>query len=159
MGNLIIRRAKEGELKIIQELNHQLFLHDEKFAGQFLNMNWSFEKVGEDYFKKRIEGEEGVCLVAEVDGEIVGYLAGGIIKTYSYRTVKKMSELENMLIKKEFRGRKIGERLFGEFAKWSKLQGAERIKVSAASENIRAINFYKKIEFTPYAVELEYEIE
>ena len=54
MDNLIIRRVKENELGIIQGLNHQLFLHDEKFTGQFLNMNWPFEKVGEDYFRKRI---------------------------------------------------------------------------------------------------------
>lgn len=159
MNNLIIRRAKEGELKIIQELNHQLFLHDEKCAGQFLNMNWPFEKTGEDYFRKRIEGEEGICLVAEADREIIGYLAGGIIEAPSYRTVRKMSELENMLVKEKFRGQKIGKKLFDEFVNWSKSQGMERIKVSAASDNSRAIKFYEKAGFMPYTVELEYEIK
>lgn len=159
MSNPIIRAAKEDELKIIQELNHQLFLHDDQFANQFLNMDWSFEKVGEDYFRKRIGGEEGVCLVAEVNGKIAGYLAGGIMQPYSYRTVKKMSELENMLVKEEFRGQKIGEKLFEEFANWSKSQNIERIKVSAASDNLGAIKFYEKVGFRSYATELEYEIK
>lgn len=158
MSDPIIRRAKEDELKIIQGLNHQLFLHDDQFANQFLNMDWSFEKGGENYFRKRISGEEGVCLVAEVNGKIVGYLAGGIMRPYSYRTVKKMSELENMLVKEEFRGQKIGEKLFEEFANWSKSQDIERIKVSTASDNLRAIKFYEKVGFMPFAAELEYEI-
>lgn len=156
MGGIIIRKAREDELKVVQELNHQLFLHDEKY-DPLLDMNWSFGKEGEDYFKKRIAGKNGVCFVAEIDGNIVGYLAGGMIKPYSYRTIKKQSELENTLVKEEFRGRGIGEKLFKEFIKWSQEQGAERIKVSASAENQRAIKFYERAGFTLYATELEYE--
>lgn len=158
MNDLIIRKAKEDELKIIQELNHQLFLHDKEYDS-FLNMNWPFEKIGEDYFKNKISGKDGVCFVAQINGEIVGYLAGGIIKPYSYRKIKKQSELENTLIKETFRGQGIGEKLFKEFVKWSKEQGAERIKVSASTDNTRAIKFYKRLSFTPCASELEFEIK
>lgn len=158
MDKVIIRKARREELKTIQELNHQLFLHDEKYDSQ-LDMNWSFEKKGEDYFRKRLKGGDGVCFVAETDGEIVGYLAGGIIEPYNYRTIKKQTELENTLVRENFRGRGIGEKLFNEFLKWSREQGAERIKVSASVDNSGAIKFYERAGFIPYAAELEYEIK
>ncbi len=156
--SVIIRKAKAEELKIIQELNHQLFLHDKEYDA-FLNMNWSFEKAGEDYFRDKISAEKGVCFVALTNGELVGYLAGGMIKPYQYRTIKKMSELENTLVKENFRGQGIGKKLFQAFVDWSKSQGAEKIKVSASADNMRAIKFYEKAGFIPYATELEYEIK
>jgi len=51
--DVIIRKAKEEELKLIQELNHQLFLHDQEYDS-LLDMKWPFGKVGEDYFRGRI---------------------------------------------------------------------------------------------------------
>lgn len=158
MNALIIRKAKIEELKIIQKLNHQLFLLEEKF-DPFLNMNWPFEKAGENFFKNRISGEKGVCFIAEFAGDIVGYLAGGLSDTYPYRTVKKIVELENTLIKDEFRGQGIGEKLFKKFVDWSRSMGAERIKVKASANNSRAIKFYERIGFAPYTSELEYEIK
>jgi diamine N-acetyltransferase len=158
VDTLIIRKAKIEELGAIQKLNHQLFLLEEKF-DPLLNMNWPFEKAGEDFFKNRVNEKKGVCFIAEFAGEIVGYLAGGLSDTYPYRTVKKIAELENILIKEEFRGQKIGEKLFIEFIDWSKSMGAERIKVKASTNNLGAIKFYERIGFTPYTSELEYEIK
>lgn len=157
MDNLIIRKAREGELKSVQELNQELFVHDEEF-DPLLNIDWPFEKSGEEYFKDKISGKEGVCFVAEVDKEIVGYLVGGMMKTYSYRKIKKQSELENILVKENFRGQRLGEKLFQEFIKWSKEKGVDRIKVCAYSQNHGAINFYKRIGFVPYEINLEYEV-
>jgi diamine N-acetyltransferase len=158
MNTLIIRKAKIEELEIIQKLNYQLFLLEKKFDS-LLNMNWPFGKAGKDFFKKRINDKTGACFVAELNGEIVGYLAGSLAKTYSYRTIKKVTELENTLIKEEFRGQGIGEKLFEKFADWSKSMGVQRIKVSASTSNMRAIKFYEKVGFIPYTSELEYEIK
>jgi len=158
MNDLIVRKAEENELSIVQELNHQLFVHDEKFDS-LLKMNWPLEKEGADYFKDKISGKDGVCFVAEMKGEIVGYLAGLMIEPHSYRTVKKMSELDNMLVKENLRGQGIGEKLFEKFVEWSKEQEAERIKVSASTDNSGAIEFYKRVGFVPYAAELECEVK
>src|SRR3989338_1067287 len=101
--DVAIRKAKEEELRMIQELNHQLFLYDKEYDPS-LNTSWSFEQFGEDYFRDRISGKGGVCFAAEVNGELILYLSGGMMRPYSYRTIKKMSELENTLVKEDFRG-------------------------------------------------------
>lgn len=158
MDNLLVRKAQESELKTVQGLNTQLFLHDQPYHST-LHMNWPYEEIGEKYFRDRISGEKGVCFVAEIEGKVVGYLAGAMIEPYSYRDIKKEFELENTLVKEEFRGKRIGEKLFNEFIKWSKKHGAERVKVSASVDNEEAIKFYKRVGFIPYAAELEYEIK
>jgi len=56
-----------------------------------LNMNWSFEKVGEAYFRNKITEKTGVCFVAVINNEIIGYMAGGMAKIYSYRKIKKQT--------------------------------------------------------------------
>lgn len=153
----IIRKSKKEDLKAVQELNHQLFIHDKDFDSS-LNINWPLEKEGEEYFKNKINEKDGVCFVAELNNEIVGYLVGSIIEPCYYRNIKKISELENMIIKEDCRGKRIGEKLFKEFVEWSKLKKVERIKVSAYTSNESAIRFYKRIGFNFYATELEYNI-
>jgi len=98
------------------------------------------------------------CFIAEVNNEIVGYLAGSIIEPCSYRNIKKISELENMIIKEDCRGKRIGEKLFKEFVEWSKFKKVKKMKVSAFTNNESAIRFYKRIGFDSYATELEYKI-
>src|SRR5690348_3831052 len=105
--NLIIRKARDDEVKIVQELNQQIFEHDRPWY-ETLNMNWVFSEEGEKYFRDKISEEKGVCFVAEVDGNVVWYLAGGMFKPYFYRTVKVMTELENTLVKEEYRSQGIG---------------------------------------------------
>lgn len=157
MQNTPIRKAIIDDLKAIQELNYELFLYEEKHDNT-LDMQWPHDPAGEHYFKEKIAGQGCVCFVAEIDGKIVGYLAGGITKSESYRTVKKITELENTLVSKDFRGQKIGEQLFAAFSEWSKQNGAEKIKVTASAGNAGAIRFYEKVGFAPYVVNLEYTV-
>jgi len=158
MNKVFIRRATFEELPIIQNLNLQLFQHDQVY-DPLLNMNYSFSKNGKKYFQDKISNKDSICLVAEINNQIIGYLAGGITKSYSYRTVKKQSELENTLVLKEYRGKGIGNLLFCEFVKWSKKQGVEIINVKTSTDNIKAIEFYKKEGFVSYSSELEYQVK
>lgn len=155
--NVTIRPAKEDELQAIQDLNYQLFVHDEEY-DPLLNMDWPYQDEGTKYFQSRIKGKEGVCFVAEVDNKVIGYLAGSVVASYPYRKIQKQTELENTLVLEEYRGQRIGEQLFKQFVEWSKQQGAERIKVSAAANNVQAIKFYHRVGFEDYGLELEYPI-
>jgi ribosomal protein S18 acetylase RimI-like enzyme len=150
-----IRKARDTELKTVQDLNYALFVSDSK-SDQELNMNWPYED-GKDYFKKMIEGSIGACFVAEVGGEVIGYLAGSIkAQTPSYRPVKR-SELENMFVREEYRNKGIGEKLVKKFLSWSKENGISNTFVSAYSPNHGAIRYYERLGFKPYASELENE--
>ena len=61
--DIVIRKAHKDELGTIQDLNYKLFLWDYE-RDPTLNINWPYEKAGEEYFKDKISGEKGVCFVA-----------------------------------------------------------------------------------------------
>jgi GNAT superfamily N-acetyltransferase len=152
----IIRKAKAEDLRAVQDLNHALFESDSS-SDDTLNLNWPYED-GEEYFRRMIAGETGVCYVAEVNDEIVGYLAGSIkLEQPSYSTVRR-SELENMFVKEEFRSQGIGEKLAKTFLQWSKSSGVAKSFVQAYAPNQRAIAFYQRAGFAPYSVELEIDL-
>lgn len=154
-----IREAKIEDLESIQALNLKLF--EREFSKGFdktLDTNWTFSDLGTDYFKKKILGEDSFAAVAVVDHEIVAYLAGGETEVYSYRTIKKLAELENMMVLKEYRNMKIGSKLVDAFFKWCKKKNIKRVRVAASAGNVKAINFYRKNGFKDYEVTLEGDI-
>lgn len=145
--------ATIGNLKDIQELNHQLCVKENKEFDLTINEDYPIQKAGEEYFKERIEN--GCALVAEVDNKIVGYLVGGMSEISDYRNVSKIAEAENMYVLEEYRSLGIGGKLFQKFVDWCKTRGVEIIKVVASAKNTKAIEFYKKEGFETYDIVLE----
>ncbi len=154
---VVVRKAHLEDLKTVQYLNHQLFEHDHEY-DPLLKMSWPYDSEGTAFFTKRIAGEEGVCFVAELQGNIVGYMCGGIMQPHCYRMIKKEVELENTLVSEHYRGQRIGEKLFVSLTAWAREQGAERIFVSAAARNHGAIRFYRRVGFEDYATDLELDL-
>lgn len=148
----IVRLAREDELKIVQDLNHKLFTHDDQFFND-LNLQWPYEKEGEEYFKHKLDGSKGVCFVAEVDGQVVGYLAGRTFDAGGAYLARR-AELDNMFVEEEHRSTGVGTALVKEFAKWCKENGVEKIFVNAFSPNTNAIAFYEKNNFQSYSTTL-----
>ena len=152
--DVTIRKAEIEDLKAMQELNLILFQKEAKDCTPTLTLEWTFSEKGTDYFKRTIEEECGLALVAVMDEKVVGYLAGWIWQQDPCRTVK-ISEIENMLILEEFRDKGIGSKLVQEFIKWSKDKEVEVARVGAFIENTETINFYRKNGFEDHELILE----
>ena len=151
-----IRKATAKDLKAVQKLNKMLFDKEIADFDPTLNSEWSFGKDGTSYFKKRIA--EGSVFVAVDNKSIVGYLAGGIEKLESWRTIKKLAVVESMFVLEEYRSQGIGKQLFNEFIKWCKSKKIKRIKVVASAQNTKGIEFYRKNGFKDYDLTLETDI-
>ena len=112
MKEIIIRRARRADLNIIQELNNDLFKLEKANYDSTLIENWPLSKDGEDYFTDLINNH--YVIVALLNDEIVGYLAGSINEKGSYEEIQ-YGELNNMLIKENCRGYGIGKKLINSF--------------------------------------------
>lgn len=152
MNDVIIRLARPEELKIVQDLNHELFISDNEHLHD-LNVDWPYEPDGEAYFTSLIAGERGVVYVAEQGTAIVGYVAGAVQKPHSGYTGRR-AELENMFVSPERRSMGIGAKLVEAFYAWCRQQSVDYVMVTAFSPNTRAIAFYKKQGFEPYSTTL-----
>ena len=106
MEEIIIRKATIGDLRSIQKLNNDLFKLEKENYDSTLIENWPLSKDGEDYFADLINNH--YVIVALLNNEIVGYLAGSINEKGSYEEIQ-YGELNNMLIKENCRGYGIGK--------------------------------------------------
>ena len=152
-----IRKAILKDLKVIQDLNLKLFEKEYNEFDKTLDISWTFSEEGKKYFSESIK--KGFAAVAEADGKIVGYILGGKGETESWRTIKKIAELYNMLVLEDYRRKGVGTRLVNAFLDWCKQNKFNHIKVVASSQNMRGIDFYKKFGFKEQDMVLEAELK
>lgn len=152
--DILIRTATIDDLKEIQNLNYKLFELEYNYFDSNLNTNWTFSKVGENYFKDIIEN--GVVLVAVDNNKIIGYLAGSINIQLSYMT-NSLAELDNCYIEEAYRNQGIGKKLLESFKECCIKKGIKEIKVTASAKNINARKFYEKNNFEDF--EMTYKMK
>ena len=79
--------------------------------------------------------------VAEVDGEVRGYLDGRI------QPWQDLLWVMNLAVDKDLRRRGLGSALVRHARQWAKEQGLQGMLVEAASKNYPALHFYEKLGF------------
>lgn len=154
---MTIRKATQSDVPVLQKLNRDLFLSDNQWNND-LDCDWPYSEEGEAYFRDAVESEKYLSIVAEIDGQIVGYL-NGFIKKPSNIYLGKRAEIDNMCVEATARGSGVGSALADEFKQWAKIHGVERLIVEAFSGNEKAIEFYRKNGFESYATILNQKME
>ena len=140
---MLIRKAEIRDLRDIQELNNQLFELEIASFDEYLIKDWPLSNKGKQYFETAIK--DSYVIVAEVDGNVVGYLLGEECNIPYYNF--KIAELCNMCVDKNYRKQGIGNKLYSEFENHYKKQGVEHFIVTASYKNENAKQFYKKMGF------------
>jgi len=154
---ILVRKATQKEIQAVVDLSIALFREDAGQRDPFMNLNWPRQE-GKEYYTGMALGEDSVCLIAEVDGAVVGFLTGYTSKPDSLRPVQ-LAELESMFVEREFRGQQVGTRLATGFLAWCQEKGAQRVSVTAYASNVRAVEFYRRLGFEPRNVTLEMSLE
>jgi ribosomal protein S18 acetylase RimI-like enzyme len=124
---VLIRDAKEEDLPICEKISKVPELQTPE--GDYPNSRYLKAFLNKNFF-----------LIAEVDNEVVGYLAGEVLNG-------GVIYLNCLVVKKEFRGRSIGKKLLIEFKKRAKEMNLRVILFFAPKANKRTIKFYEKCGF------------
>lgn len=87
------------------------------------------------------------AFLAEIEGEVVGF----VLFYYNYSTFlgKKGIHIEDLYIRKEFRGQGVGEAILKEVCQLAQDKGYGRVEWLVIDSNKGAINFYEKIGARP----------
>ena len=113
MNNLTIRRAASSDVERIVELRLLSQEHFEKSNP----LIWRITEEGKKLLKQKVENDIAnsnvQVLLAEADGEIIGYVQGEVTcrSDYMPRTVGQVSL---MYVVKQFRRKGVGRRLMEE---------------------------------------------
>lgn len=157
MEKVVVRNATLEDLDSILVLFYKLSISDSPYDKD-VDLDWVNTDGGKKYFEEKINGTNGVCFVAEVDGQIVGYFTANKKELPGYRLVT-VADLENLVVDENFRNRGIGKILMDKFLSWAKEIGAKRASVNVFSANTKGIAFYNREGFTSFETTLEKKLE
>jgi ribosomal protein S18 acetylase RimI-like enzyme len=151
--DVIIRTAVSGDLLKIQELSLELLKKEKKEYDSLLNLEEVFDEKG-------IFREDGYVFVAVADGEIVGYMSGGLAKVGSFGRLPSVviAEMETFFVLDKFRSLGIGKKLYDKFIEWSKGKSADKVRLDVHPGNKLAIKFYRNRNFKDYYLTLEADL-
>jgi GNAT superfamily N-acetyltransferase len=153
--NILIRQVKLEELSKLRELNGKIMVNNPQYDDDLI-ADFANTSVGEQFFKESIIRKDGCCMVAEENGEFIGYANGGT-KEIPYRK-SRYFEIENLGVIPEKKGAGIGIQLLEAICSWAKTNGYQRIYLECYAKNSEALTFYQKHGFTNIDISLEKKI-
>ena len=151
-----IRPATIDDVTILQKLNQEIFIDNQKYDND-LDMNWAVSEKGRTYFKSVLNDKNAICFIAVNSTKPIGYIACNI-KDYSYRKSKYL-EIQNMGVIPQFQSQGIGALLINQVKVWAKQHEFEKMLVNSYFKNTKAIDFYKKNGFSEIDISLEIKLD
>jgi ribosomal protein S18 acetylase RimI-like enzyme len=145
MSNFRVRRADESDASKLVVLARE-FIQGKATDEERLSI-WEIALRDPDY----------ELWVAEVDGEIVGFIDLWIIHDFCHGG--KLSYIQNLYVTPEYRGLGAGSQLLQKIIERAKEGGALEIHVVTEFDNERAIQLYRKHGLTKESLQLEREFE
>jgi len=129
-----LRKATEADFPVIMGLIREL--------ASFENGLDRVKNTVEQMYEER---EYFHCYLAEKDGEVIGMS----LYFFAYYTwVGKTLYLDDLYVKEEYRGNKIGSQLMQKMIDVAKAEKCNRMRLQVLHWNENAIEFYDKSGFT-----------
>ena len=139
---MIIRKAKTEDAKHVAEINviGWQTAYKDLVPADFL-AKWQVTEKRVENFKKAIENVANVFLIAEEEGQVIGYLHGGKNKK-GEGLVPIDYEVYGLYVDPAFQRKGVGRMLLAEFKK--QIQNQEFF-LYAMKGNEKAMTFYTKV--------------
>ena len=150
MQKIEVRKAKVSDAEIIALLGRVTFT--ETFGGLFRNINDLHDYYNKTFsvqkIRKSLKKVNNVFWVAFVNELPVGYAKLKLNSDSEFIEGKNTSQLQKIYVLKNFLAMKIGLKLQENLIVEAKKNKSNNIWLSVLHSNTRAINFYKKNNFT-----------
>ena len=146
MSNLKVRRADESDIAVLLML-----------AEEFMPEVEATREKRMEILRKALKKPDYELVVAELDGEIVGFIDQWIVHDFAHGA--KLSYIQNLYVISQHRRKGVGSRLLEEIIRSAENKGVLEIHVVTEFENKAAIDLYRKHGFVEESLQLEREFE
>ena len=110
------------------------------------------EKVMRRFLADLSSSSHSCLFVAEMDGEVVGFLSGELREGSPAFKPKTWAAVEDIYVVPDHRSLGVGRALFEESRKWARHRGAAGVSLQVATGNTRARKFYEALGFREVSV-------
>lgn len=147
MSDLIYRLGTEDDFEVVAEMYTKL---DTFFRDLDLRLPKP-DDVGQawlDSFTRTI-GRFSILHIAELEGEVVGFMLSRIKRVPHYWGGVLVGTLSDMWIRKKARRMGIGDRLSRNALEWLRGEGAHSIEIQVLESNVASWKLYENMGFKP----------
>ena len=106
-----------------------------------------FEK---EYLCPAMKAENSLVLVALDRNHVVGYSYSLILEPGNLNKRKKYGCIHDLFITKDYRRRRIGEKMYDEILKWFHSEGIYRVELQVIVKNKAAVSFWRKYGYMDF---------
>jgi ribosomal protein S18 acetylase RimI-like enzyme len=160
LSSAIVRPARSADLPHLGRLGALLVQEHHDFDAQrFLPAR---RRTPEDYawfLGTQIAEANVVILVAENDGQVIGYVYGAV-EGYDYMSLRgPAAVLHDLVVDSEYRRRGVGQLLLNAALSELRSRGAPRVVLSTAERNESAQRLFEWMGFRRTMVEMTRELD
>lgn len=152
MENIEIVKVELADMDKLQEISRYTFsetfsdTNTEENMRQYLDQSFSVSKLSEE-----LHNEQSQFYFALVDGQIVGYLKINLGQAQTELRDEHTLEIERIYVLRAYHGKKVAQQLYGRAIDIATDYKADFVWLGVWEKNARAISFYTKNGFVPFA--------
>lgn len=156
---LTIRRARPSDAKTLGKLGAALMrAHYALDQQRFLAAGEDAERGYSQFLSSQIDEDDAIVLVAEVDGQIIGYVYAGL-EPMSWKELRGPAGfIHDVLVEDDGRGAGAGTALIDHAIAWLRDRGAARVMLWTADRNERAHRLFARLGFRRTMIEMTREL-
>jgi len=147
--NTVVREATRQDVPAVVPIWAELMAIHARLDPFFTCCETAAERFTE-YIAGNIDKDNWHVLVAEADGQVVGYLQGSIEACPPVLVTRRYGNVHDMAVTETFRRRGVGRELVRQALSWFRSQGVTRFEVSMSIHNRTAKAFWQSLGFEPY---------
>jgi len=146
---IIVRKARVGDLKIINDLTDAMHHY---LAGLY-GLELSAEELEEEQYDE--DELEDTYVAEDIGRGVVGYMSFSLGRD---EWAGPNYELEHIVVHEDYMGLGIAKKLFDALLKKAKRKGVN-ITTGTLARNKRALRFYEKLGFKPLSISLLLDLQ
>ncbi|MFC2154594.1 GNAT family N-acetyltransferase [Candidatus Altiarchaeota archaeon] len=144
MDSAIIRKATVKDIKEIVPLWIDLLDFHKKFSKRMYRFKKNYVEIYKKFLDKCLRARNAQVFVAEKDGKVIGHCIVRIKDIPPIYEVDREAWVDEIVVKKEFRGKGAGKKLLAASEQWAKERGLKELSLTVHSKNKKAIESYTK---------------
>ena len=153
--DLTLRNAVPEDLERIQPLWHALYQHQSEH-GMLLRLPEGAYQAWLQSITPFL-GRFANVVVAELNGEIIGFVAGRIRTLPPYFGSSTIGAISEVFVSESHRSGGIGRRLLAFALEWFQAQQITRVELQVVAGNPDGIRFYKQLGWHPELVQMVWD--
>lgn len=139
--NLTFRKAQESDVEHIVQM-----LADDELGKKRENFKLPIPQEYTEAFDAISSDQNQELIVVELDSEVVGTLQLSFIQYLTYQGGIR-AQIEAVRIRKDYRGKGLGEEFFSWAIKRAQERGAHVLQLTTDKQRPDALRFYEKLGF------------